>query len=361
MNATDLIKFIYENEKVEDILNGLNCNHVTNRGKEFRCGLPDDTSKSRISVKNTEYLNIKIYQSEDEIIKGNIITLVMKILNIDFVSANKYIHKELGLKYDYRHKGNNKSVIQKKNPMDIFNKVKGAKRYANDDIPIHDEDSLDMFVPNLHESWIKEGILSFTARAFGIGYDFKRKRIIVPHRLWSGEKSDYIGIIGRTTISNYDMLDIPKYFPIIAYPKGMNLYGLQENYKGIQEAGYVSVFEAEKSVLKRHSRLDSTGTALMCHDITDDQVSILIGLNVEIVIVMDKGISINHIRYLCNRFYGIRKISYIWDKYDLVPNKESPADMHNDIYKYLHKYRVSYDKKEKEEYDKWVKENMEKN
>ena len=31
----------------------------------------------------------------------------------------------------------------------------------------------------------------------------------------------------------------------------MNLYGLYENYDAIQKAGYVVVFEAEKSVLKR--------------------------------------------------------------------------------------------------------------
>lgn len=360
MDATQLIKYIYENEKVEEILDELDCVHISSRGIEFRCGLPNDTNKTRVRIKNDEYLNLIVYQSDDKIIRGNIITLVMEIMNLGFYQANKYLHKELGLVFNYKHKA--KDDNPKSSPMDIFNKVKGRKQYESPDMEVYDEMSLQDFVPNLHESWLREGILSFTGREFGIGYDFKRKRIIIPHRLWCGSNNDYVGIIGRTTIENSDMLDIPKYFPIIAYAKGRNIYGLQENYKHIQEAGYVSVFEAEKSVLKRHSRLDKTGTAIMCHDFDQngEQVSILTGLNVEVVIIMDKGVSLNHVRYLCNQFYGKRKVSYVWDKYDLVPHKESPADMPNKIYNYLFKHRIEFDRKEKGEYDKWVIENQEK-
>ena len=47
--------------------------------------------------------------------------------------------------------------------------------------------------------------------------------------------------------------------------KEINIYGLWENYKDIQKAGYIVIFEAEKSVLKRDSRMDPTGGAIEGH------------------------------------------------------------------------------------------------
>ena len=136
----------------------------------------------------------------------------------------------------------------------------------------------------------------------------------------------------------------------------MNLYGLQENYEGIQKAGDVCVYESEKSVLKRHSRLDRTGVAVGSHNLSDEQVKILVGINVNITLAYDKDIPLKHIRSECERFYGLRNISYIYDKYDLLKEKDSPADAPNKIYNYLFKHRIKYDEKEHREYLKEVKE-----
>jgi len=361
MNAIELIEYIYEEDKIELILEKLNCSFISDRGNEFRCGLPNDASKTRIRVKKNEYINITVFQSDDEIIRGNLITLAMNILNISFPKANKVIHEYLGLEYKYNK--NKKEDKEQNTPLDIFKRaIKRKPLFDVKDIEIFGEEELSEYTPNLYKSWLEEGILSFTARKFMIGYDYKSKRIIIPHRMWSGEESDYVGIIGRTTVPNFEMFDIPKYYPLKSYPKSTNIYGLNENYKSIQEARYVSVFEAEKSVLKRHSRLDETGVALMCHDFDayGEQVSILIGLNVEIVIIMDKGVKLEHIWAMCDRFYGIRNVSYIWDKYGIIPEKQSPADMNNNIYKSLFKHRIKYDESEKRRYEKWLKEKLEK-
>jgi len=202
-------------------------------------------------------------------------------------------------------------------------------------------------MPYPHIEWIREGIMPWTCKEFNIGYSVNRKRIVVPHRYWSGDKNDYVGVMGRTVIKEWDMLDIPKYFPLKNFPKSMNIYGLQENYQAIQEAGYVVVYEAEKSTLKRHSRKDGTGVAVCCHDVSDEQVKILIGLNVDVVIAFDKGISIEHIRSTCDHFYGVRTVYYIFDKYDILKEKESPADATNKIFNYLLKYKTLYDEKER--------------
>lgn len=108
--------------------------------------------------------------------------------------------------------------------------------------------------------------------------------------------------------------------------------------------------------MKRASRLDNTGSSLGNCEITDEQVRILISLDVEIVIALDEGIDINHIRKECEKFYPIRKVSYIYDKWGLIPkgSKNSPADMPNKIYNFLFKHRTVYDEKERKLYKDWL-------
>ena len=59
---------------------------------------------------------------------------------------------------------------------------------------------------------------------------------------------ELLGYNARTSVENYELFDIPKYFITLGYQKQNNIYGLYENYKSIKEADYVTVFESEKSV-----------------------------------------------------------------------------------------------------------------
>lgn len=349
MLADELLQYIYNNDKVIFILESIGCHHVTSHSlKEYRCGLPNHTNRTMVAIKKSETLKTKIY-SEDEIIRGNLFTLIMYVKNNTFIEASKFLHKELGLKYT-KYNSKQKESDEKENPLDVFLKVKPKKKYVIDvhDIKFIDQEFISDYTPNLHLLWVKEGITSKTARKFNIGYDYNSKRIIIPHRFWSGEDNEYIGIIGRTTLSTKqcELLDIPKYYPLKAYPKSINLYGLNENYKSIQEKNYVVCYEAEKSVLKRHSRLDETGVSICSHDLSDEQVKIIIGLDVDVVIAYDKDVSLYHIRSQCEKFYGTRKIFYIYDKWGLLEEKESPADKPIKIYNFLFKHKVEYSQKE---------------
>lgn len=354
MTAHELIQYIIDNDKIKGILEDLSCHHIKEYGKEYRAGLPNHSSKDNISVK-IETLKTKIYQSDSKIIRGNIFTLCQTIKDISFPDANRYIHNLFGLPYIFDYK----TYYKKENeydPLAIFKKVK-KRRYDFDSysLEILADDCLNEYMPYPHIDWIREdGIMPWTCKEFNIGYSVSRRRIVIPHRYWNGTKDDYVGVMGRTVIKEYDMLDIPKYFPLKNFPKSMNIYGLQENYRYIQEAGYVVVYEAEKSVLKRHSRNDKTGVAVCCHDISEEQIKILIGLNVDIIIAFDQGISIEHIRATCDNFYGIRNVYYIFDKYNILKEKDSPADARNQIFDYLLKHKILYDEKERREYLRWL-------
>jgi DNA primase len=345
--ADELLEYIFQNDKVVFILETIDCHHITSHSpKEYRCGLPNHNNRTAVSVKKSETLKTTIY-SEEETIRGNLYTLIMYIKKYTFIEALKYLHKELGIQYT-GYKTNKEE--KKETPLDIFLKVKPKKKTKIDvkDIQFIDQEFISDYTPNLHISWLKEGIISKTARRFNIGYDYTSRRIVVPHRFWCGEENEYIGIIGRTILTSLqcEILDVPKYYPLKAYPKSINLYGLNENYKSIQEKGYVVLYEAEKSTLKRHSRLDETGVSACSHDLSDEQVKILIGLDVNIIVAWDKDISLYHIRQTCEKFYGLRPVSYIYDKWDVLGEKDSPADSINKIYNFLFNHRVEYNEKE---------------
>ena len=346
-----------ENNCIEQILLALECHGIKEYPTEWRAALPQGTNKTAVCVKK-DTLSVAIRSSEENK-HGDIFTLVMAIKKLSFGKANKYLHGILGLKYSF----DSKKEVNKKDPLAIFKKIKRRKYAIDKDIPVYDDSILKEYVDLPYIGWVREGVLPFACKRFNIGYSYDKKRIVIPERKWDGDDDEYIGISGRTTVPNYEMFDIPKFFKLSkTYPKGMNVYGLNENYQTIQEAGYVVVLEAQKSVLKRYSRKDGTATAIGNCEFTEEQVRILIGLNVEIIIAFDEGIDINHIRQECDKFYPIRKVSYMFDKWDLIKkgSKDSPADEPNKVYNFMLKHRVVYDESERRKLKIW-QEKQEKN
>ena len=348
MNADELKEYIIDNNCIVQILESLDCHGIKEYSDEYRAALPEGTNKTAVCIKKKN-LSSSI-RSGDGNKYGDIFSFVMNIKGCSFGSANQFIHNVLGLQYTYRK---SKEEVQRVDPLAIFKKAKRKRYVVNDiDINTYDDSFMKEYVQLPHISWVREGILPFVCKKFNIGYSFNKKRITIPWRWWCGNGNEYLGVIGRTTIGNYEMFDIPKYFGLIPFSKGMDVYGLNENYKDIQENGYVVVFEAEKSVLKRASRLDNTGTAIGNCELTDMQVKILISLNVEIILAFDEGLSIDHIRKECEKFYGIRPVSYIYDKWGLIEkgSKDSPADKPNKVYNFLFNHRFKYDELEHKKY-----------
>ena len=344
MTVIDLKKYIFENDAIEYILTELGCQEIKYHSQHnyYSATQPDGDNPQGVNIKNNQYLNYRSFtRNVDYADNKDLISLIESSKKIGFISAVKWLHKVLNLSFDYKSLKKRPIEEQKKDPLEIFKKIKRhRKRCVVNDFDILDENILNDYLPYCHINWFKEGITKPAIEKFKIGYSYNNSRIIIPHRYWLD--GSLIGIIGRTTIDNYKELDIPKYFPWKSYPKAVNLYGLYENYETIQKAGYVVVYESEKAVLKRYSLNDKTGVALCCHNLSDEQVAILIGLNVEIILCMDNDVSKEEIEFMCKKFKGIRKVSYIYDEWDLLPEKSNPTDVKNKIYEFMFKYRKVY-------------------
>lgn len=351
MDTISLKKYIFENKKIEYILQEIGCHHIKyHPNKEFySCGNYNGDNNSAINVKNNEYLNVVNYTREKEFSENSdIITLVQYNKDVTFVEAIKYLHKILGLQFEFKKK--EEKPKKKFDPLGIFKKVLryNGRAIDVDDIHVLDDKLIDDYIPILHIDFVREGITERTRKKFGIAYSYRHKRIVIPMRYWlTGE---LLGFNQRTTVENYDEFGIKKYFITPTYPKLLNLYGLYENYDAIQKAGYVCVYEAEKSVLKRDSLLDPTGVALSGHTLSEEQVRILMGLRVEIVFCLDNDISVEEIRHLCSKFRNTGKVSYIKDTTGILGKKDSPADARNKDFQFLFDNRIVYDIKEHEEY-----------
>ena len=260
------------------------------------------------------------------------------------------MHNILDLPFEFKKK---QEKPQKKfDPLQVFKKVLRCNRCVVnvDDITVLEDELLNDFVPMLFIGWLREGITERARKRFNIAYSYKRKRIVIPIYHWATK--ELVGFNMRTTIPNHEEFGISKYWITPTYQKSINLYGLAQNYDSIVSKKIVTVFEGEKSTLKRFSLMDDTCVSLQGKTMSDEQVRILIGLDAEIVLALDKDVDINEIRHICEKFYHIRPVSYIYDKWDLLDKKDSPADKSNKIYNFLFKHRIVYDEKEHIKYVK---------
>ena len=357
MTINELKEYIYNENKIEYILKQLGCHEVKyNEQKEYWSAThPDGDNPMGINIRNNEYLNYRSFSRGVDYEDGKDLISLVEITNkSSFVDALKYLHQILDLPFEFKRK--EEKSKKKYDPLSIFKRVIRSGRCSInvDDIHVLDDKLLNDFIPMLHIDWVKQGITEKTRKKFGLAYSYRHKRVVIPMRYWlTGE---LLGFNQRTTVENYKEFNIKKYFITPTYPKQLNIYGLYENYDSIQKAGYVVVAESEKSVLKRDSLGDSTVVALSGKSISDEQVRILLGLNVEIVIGLDKDVDINEVRHLCEKFKNIRKVSYINDFMGILGDKDAPMDARNKDYQFLFENRIVYDRNEQRKYQESLKD-----
>ena len=356
MTVNELKEYIYKENKIQCILEQIGCHEIKyNEQREtYSACQPDGDNPQGINIRNNQYLNYRSFSRGIDYEDGqDLISLVETIKKLSFVESVKYIHKILDLPFEFKKR--EEKPQKKYDPLNVFKKVlRCNRRVVNvDDIKVLEDKLLDDYIPMLHIDWVKEGITERTRNKFKLSYSYKHKRIVVPLRYWA--TGELLGFNQRTTVENFEEFNIKKYFITPTYQKHLNLYGLYENYDAIQKAGYVVVAESEKSVLKRDSLCDSTVVALSGKSISDEQIRILIGLNVEVVIALDNDVDINEVRFICDKFKNIRKVSYIRDFIGVLGEKDAPMDARNKDYQFLFDNRIVYDRNEQRKYQESLK------
>lgn len=359
MTVTDLKRYIYENDKIPLILEALGCEKVRYNGDRTMvlATQPDGDNPSGVCISNNTYLSYCSYSRNVPFSdRKDLISFIQEYKGLDFVGTLRYLHSLLGLQFSLAIPAKKPKTNKRDQILSVFKKHKARlKPSVNpEDIKALDEKEMTEYVPMIHIELFREGVIKRTIDKFGLMYSYKLHRTIFPMRYWAD--GTVIGLNGRTSIKNYEELGIRKYYISKGYPKSNNLYGLWENRADIEKAKQIVLFESEKSVLKRDSMLDATCVALSGHIMSEEQFRIILGLKIrEVIVALDKDIDIYTVFAMCDRFYGLRNVSYILDTEGILKSKDSPADASNKDYMYLFNNRRVYGKNAHERFLKHIK------
>ena len=247
-------------------------------------------------------------------------------------------------------------LTQKIDDWEWINKFKSIKKKKS--IPQLTEISehiLEIFCSYPHEAWLSEGISKESMKKYQISYWDVGNQIIIPHRDINGR---LIGIRGRH-LSKTDVEAGRKYMPInvegkeLSHKLGCNLYGLCQNEEAIRRIGKVIVFESEKSVLLCDTfyHQNNFSVAVCGSNISDTQCMLLRGLGVnEVMIAFDKEFvdSNSNIADLywqklikqAKKLTPYFTVYILWDQWDLLGQKDSPADRGKDVLEALMKNKI---------------------
>ena len=340
MLAHEIKEYIVENNLLIPLLEKMEFHNIkereSNDGKWISCSWKDGDNPNGVNI-NCETLFVRTFTHTN--IKSDIIQLVSYVYNLDFIGSLKRLHELLDIPYT-------KTLRKEKDKIDILAPLRKYKNKNadNQEVKTYSMDSLKSYKQTNWVEWVKQGISNNIAKEFLICYDPLQERMLIPYRALDPKDDAIIGITGRSLLSAEvcKEFNIPKYLCVLPFKKTQTLYGYAENYSYIIEKGEVVVGESEKMVLQRASMFDRTCLAIGGHDLSKKQIRLLIGLNVNIVLALDKDVTEQEVRKQCMKFKGIRNVSYIIDKENLLDEKDAPVDKGDKIYKQLYKQKIKF-------------------
>jgi DNA primase len=183
-----------------------------------------------------------------------------------------------------------------------------------------------------HWEFYKDGISPKTQKFFGVMFDRDSQRVVYPMHNKNGE---LIGVKGRYVGMDKRILDDMKYLFLYRCDKSIELWNYHRALQYIKEAGEVIVFESEKSVMLTWQWGFRNCVSICGNELSPVQIMLLKQLEVDIVFAYDKDIKMDHVKKGAKQFKS-RICKVIYDKSDLLEEKDSPVDRGKEIWEMLY-------------------------
>lgn len=346
MEAKKLKEYILDDiDRLYRVLNNYGFHDIKKLNGEIRCALPEGTNPTGVMIK----LNENMYTAMFELgFTGDIFGAIGEVEDKTFKRVMEEVHSLFGLPM----KGSANQVTV--DPLKMLKQFASIDPYTSfeKENKKYGADILNKYIPEVPASVYEEGITPKVVRQFMLCYDTERDRVLFPHFDWE-ETDKVVGIKGRTilTAEEIEMTGVPKYWNYITgYRKMQNLYGFNFAKENLEACKMLVLFEGEKSVLKQFSFSNGKGNsvALGGHIISDKQVSFILKntpADCEIVLAFDKDVMTKEaegeefIISQAQRFRPFKQVSYIFDKFNLLGEKDSPIDCGLKKWNYLLKWR----------------------
>ena len=211
-----------------------------------------------LSLSNMSFYDFKTLQ------KGNVLDLLSILTNL-----NKYM-----IMFEI------KSLVDKSNYE--LSKIDSNEfiEYEKKELLEYPKGLLNLYPCTISELFLNDNINEATQLIFDIKYDKESDRVLIPVIF----KNNLVGMIGRYNNSEVPK-NIPKYYPILTYPKSEVLFGYDLCESDIKRTKTVILVESEKSVMKSIQIELFNTLAVGGSNVSKSQIKLLNELDVERVFI----------------------------------------------------------------------------
>ena len=230
----------------------------------------EETNLRMDSINSNNYnglvlsLNTMTFYDFKNIEKGTVLDLLSILTNLDknlIMFEFKMLSKNMNYKFQ-KVENNLDYEFEKKELLEYPRKL------------------LDLFPCVISDLFLNDGINETTQVLFDIKYDKETDRILIPVIF----KDKLVGIIGRYNNSEVPK-KIPKYYPILSYPKSEVLFGYDLCKNKIIDTKTVILVESEKSVMKSIQKDMFNTLAIGGSSISNSQIELLKELEVKNIFI----------------------------------------------------------------------------
>lgn len=186
--------------------------------------------------------------------------------------------------------------------------------------------------------WEQEGISRASMDKFQVCYDSFSDRLVYPIRNADGK---IVNIGGRTLDKAWKEKGLRKYTYFKPWGELNTIYGLAENLECIKEKREIILFEGCKSVLLADTwGVHNTGAILTSH-LNPNQMKLLAKLACRVVFALDKDVAVREDHNI-KRLKQFVRVEYIWDRDDLLSDKDAPVDKGQEVWQRLYEGRLPW-------------------
>ena len=186
--------------------------------------------------------------------------------------------------------------------------------------------------------WEREGISRESLDKFQVYYDSFSDRLVYPIRNIEGK---IVNIGGRTLDPLWKEKKQRKYTYFHPWGTLDTIYGLIENMEHVLKSREVILFEGCKSVLLADTWGIKNAAAILTSHLNPHQMKILARLGCRVVFALDKDVRIREDHNI-SKLKQYVQVEYLWDREDLLDEKDAPVDKGLEVFKTLYEHRLRY-------------------
>lgn len=186
--------------------------------------------------------------------------------------------------------------------------------------------------------WEQEGISRASLDRFQVFYDSFSDRLVYPIRNADGK---IVNVGGRTLDPLWKEKKLRKYCYFQSWGTMDTIYGLAENIEYIQKSKEIILFEGCKSVLLADTWGIKNCGALLTSHVNPNQMKLLAKLGCRVVFALDKDVRIRDDHNIAKLKQYVN-VEYLWDRDDLLDEKDAPVDKGLEVFQKLYEQRLKY-------------------